>query len=539
METVSRRLEAAWAVLLAALSAAPYVAAWLYGPAGYRYLWVLPPFWADSFAYQAWSEQAAQGAWLFQLKYTALPHEPFLFHPLFLLLGRAAAWTGWPLGPLHLAAKTVGVVLFWVAFFRLARRLGLSGPGRAAAAILAGLSSGVGGLLLRLLGRDALGRHLPVDLWLVDSNTFWSLLWNPLFPFSLAATLFFLEALDRASAEGSRAWACVTGGVGAVLISLHPYAVLLVVTLSLGVAGLRRRWDVLPRLLGLAAIPVAYLLWLSLSHPLVAIHQAMGHMDTPSWPALVLGWAPVLFLAPGARRQPLLWSWVLVALLLAQLPVWFQRKALFGVHVALCLLAGASCEALSRRLSLGCYGALILAAAAVALSVPTWAQIAVGVTRLLGQVGRREYYLSESHAQALDFLRARGSPQEIVFASLPTSVLVPALTGKTALWGHWAMSADYGARARWVRQLLHPGGDGAVKARQLWKTVDYALLDGEFKLLRDEGGLEWIQRGGELLFSNEAAVIYGRARAPESSRRSEKSQAARRSRSSGSSDSRR
>src|SRR5512135_1909724 len=73
-------------------SAAP-AAGHVIGPYA-RLLWcalllltTLPPYPEDSLAYLAWERQAMSGAWLFGMKYTALPHAPFLFQPFFLVVG--------------------------------------------------------------------------------------------------------------------------------------------------------------------------------------------------------------------------------------------------------------------------------------------------------------------------------------------------------------------------------------------------------------------------------------------------------------------
>ena len=92
--------------------------------------------------------------------------------------------------------KAVGVALFLFVFFRYTDYLGLSGFQSIVASILVGISSGVGGLVM-LFGLAGGLPTKPADLWLVDSNTFWSLLWNPLFPYSLAMMLLVMYWLDR------------------------------------------------------------------------------------------------------------------------------------------------------------------------------------------------------------------------------------------------------------------------------------------------------------------------------------------------------
>ena len=101
-------------------------------------------------AYQAWSQQAAHGSLLFQIKYTALPHAAFLFHPFFLVAGWISALFGCDVGIVLWALKAVGVALFFVTFFKYADYLGLNGFQSTAASILVGISSGLGGLLVFL-----------------------------------------------------------------------------------------------------------------------------------------------------------------------------------------------------------------------------------------------------------------------------------------------------------------------------------------------------------------------------------------------------
>src|SRR5882672_71717 len=91
----------AWTAFVVAATSAPYLLNALSTPAGHRYTWIVPPYPEDSFAYLAWSRQAAHGSLLFKLKYTALPHAPFLFHPFFLLCGWISALCGCDLGVVH------------------------------------------------------------------------------------------------------------------------------------------------------------------------------------------------------------------------------------------------------------------------------------------------------------------------------------------------------------------------------------------------------------------------------------------------------
>src|SRR3990167_9418838 len=112
------RFKRSWTGFILALTVAPYLVYFLSTPAGYTYTWIIPPYPADAYAYRAWSKQSCDGNILFSLKYTDLPHRPFLFHPFFLICGRFSRLTGIDIGIVHLLAKSLGVLLFFHVFFK-------------------------------------------------------------------------------------------------------------------------------------------------------------------------------------------------------------------------------------------------------------------------------------------------------------------------------------------------------------------------------------------------------------------------------------
>jgi len=135
-----------WAAFIVAATSAPYLLNALSTPPGYHYTWIIPPYPEDSFGYAAWAQQAAHGAWLFKIKYTALPHSAFLFHPFFLICGWLAALFSCDVGIVFFVAKALGVILFFAIFYRYIDYLGLDTLASVLASVLVGVSSGLGGL---------------------------------------------------------------------------------------------------------------------------------------------------------------------------------------------------------------------------------------------------------------------------------------------------------------------------------------------------------------------------------------------------------
>lgn len=508
----------AWPLGWAVLTAAPYLAARLAAPEGWRYLWLLPPYAADSQAYLAWARQAYLGAFLFKLKFTSIHHAPFLVQPFFFLVGRVAALGGWELGVVQLVFKSFGVVLFWTAFRRLAKRLGFTGVALWSATILAGFGAGLGGTSILLLGAPTMRDHMPVDIWLIDSNVCWSLTWNALFPYSLALILFFVEALDRAVEGDGGPWAWLSGFSLAALLLVHPYVAPLLALLAGLAAAARRRPGALWKI-ALPAVPVAtYLIWMSVANPLVARHGEMGRMTTPSWTAILLGLAPASALTAWGmiqegkafmRRHALLLCWAGGALVLCRLPFWFQRKLLFGAQLPLSLLAGASVAAIAERDRGGRKTAAGLVAIALALSAPTWWYIASNTRLSLGMRENGRYYASRPLMEALEFLARQGSSDAVVLSTPDTSGLVAMVSGKAAVWGHWAQSVDSSETERWFGRLLAPGAP-APKAELLWDKADYVVADGGLKREIDSGRLRWLKASARRIYSNPEADVYAR-----------------------------
>lgn len=525
-----RGFRLAWMVFLVVLTTIPYLVNWRDTPQGQHYTWILPPYPEDSFAYQAWAQQAANGALLFRDKYTALPHAPFLFHPFFLVSGWIGALTGGEMGVVFLVLKTIGVVLFFAAFFRYLDFLGLSKMQSVSATVLAGISSGFGGLIM-MLGLGPPRWPMPlVDLLLPDVNTFWSLLWNPLFPFSLTLLVLVMFWLDRGTREGRAGdfwWAGLATGA---LALLHPYSQPLVLT-SAVVLAVARRGGRTAGFLGryfLAAGPfLVYLVLMTVFDPLVTRHDVQGQMKSPAIGSYIYGFGlPLLLTGAGLvlGRQSLLrrwWPvvlWFCLAVAFAYLPVWFQRKLVFGSHVPLCILAGISFGVILERFTDRTARKFILAVALViglplAASTSAWLLKNEWVEVATNADGA--YYVSDDLMGGLRFLKEHSRPGEVVCATLNTSRLIPAISGNTVLWGHWAMTVDNAERQAWFARLFGVAADpnDPKRAGEFWDTgIRYIFAEGGLKESIERNPQMWrsILEQADQVYTNESVVIYKR-----------------------------
>jgi hypothetical protein len=92
----------------------------------------------------------------------------------------------------------------------------------------------------------------PADLWMPEVSTFWSLLWNPLFPLSLTLMLLSIYWVDRGTAEARAPYLWLSGLAAGVMALVHPYSLPLLFTMAAIIAVVRRKASALGYLFGIS-----------------------------------------------------------------------------------------------------------------------------------------------------------------------------------------------------------------------------------------------------------------------------------------------
>jgi hypothetical protein len=516
-----------WMVFMVLATSAPYLLSFFSTPAGCHYTWIVPPYPEDSFGYMAWTQQAAQGHFLFQLKFTALPHSAFLFHPFFLIAGWLSRLFAGNVGFTLFILKEVGVVCFLLAFFKYTDYLGLNRFQSMIATVLVGVSSGLGGLLAYFGFADP-STNFSGDLWLVDMNTFWCLLWNPLFPYSLTLMLLALFWLDRGSRDGRKSDFWLGGAATGILALIHPYSQPLLFTFAILITALRRKTSALIYLSRyfFATIPfVVYVGLVAALHPLISRHDSTGEMSSPSLLTYALGFGlPLLLCVVGlvVGREQLMkrfWPvmlWFVLSVALAYFPFWFQRKLIFGAHIPLCIVAAISLDLLLNRFSNSRTRGWVTAVAAIfflPLLVSTSVYLLASENREVRNNADGYYYISNDVRDGLQFLKIQTKPSDVVFATVETSRLIPGLAGNTVVWGHWAQSVDLMERHDWITNLFNAHADWTdpARGREFWGTnIQYIFADGSLKQSLEQGRSRWqvILNEADVVFTNRSVAIY-------------------------------
>ncbi len=520
-----------WTALMVLATSLPYLVNFASTPAGYRYTWILPPYPEDSLSYMAWSQQAARGALLFKIKFTALPQSAFLFHPLFLICGWISRLCNLDIGIVHLVVKEVGVILFFVLFYRYADFLRLNYLQSVIASILVGVSSGLGGLIGLSLGNEVVNKLsiIPADLWMPEVNTYWSLLWNTLFPYSLCLMLLTIYYLDRGTRYGHKVDLWVGGLATGVLALIHPYSQPLLIAFAVVIVLARRTTDWFPYLVRyfVPVLPfLVYVILVSEFQPVVLQHSSQGNMSSPNVLAYLFGFGLPLLLWLGGfgvsrgRWMKQYWQvvlWFLMSVVFAYFPFWFQRKLIFGAHIPLCILAAVSFDRMLAKRPTGWSRGLCLAVATAALFpllVATPIYLLINETKeVRDNDDASAYYISNDTMSGLRFLKQRSKPDDIVYASLQTSRFIPAFSGNTVLWSHWAMSVDFDDRVVWFQNLFQRYQDFSDDKRSsdFWGTgIEYIFVDDSPRQSIREERWKWdtILKNADEVFRNGSVVIY-------------------------------
>jgi hypothetical protein len=364
-----------------------------------------------------------------------------------------------------------------------------------------------------------------VDVWLVDSNTFWSLLWNPLFPYSMALMLLAVRWADESLVENDRARAWAAGASLGALALLHPYPLAVLYPLLTILCIVKRRGDWLPfwlRIAG-ASLPVAAAIAaLSFLHPLVRAHNDLGTEGSLALFSYLSGFGlPLALAAAGlfvekdfARKYWPLWTWLGLSLTLTYCPIWFRIKYIFGAHLPICILAGAAVEPLLGTLP--CRRAWKAALAALVLSLMCATQVC-NFREGLEEVKANDdgmYRIGDGMMAGLRFLEARGDHSALVFAAPPTSAKIAAFSGNTVMWGHWAQGVDAREREEWIRNVFSNQSDLSVaqRRRRFWDAgIEYVFLDGNWLNGVRTGAAPEVLAGADKIFENSEVSIYERA----------------------------
>jgi len=350
------------------VSSIPYLLAYHFAPAGMEFGGFLVNL-DDSYSYVATVQQGLRDGWRYRILFTPEEHPGAYLNTFYLSLGKLSSMLGLSLmQTYHLARLACGLSLLIIAYVFLSLFLDNGGM-RLVAYLLISFSSGLGWLILRG-GSVTLRGIVPMDFWLMDAYTFFTIFTFPHLSAAVTLLLLFFFSVLRYF-ETFQLQALLLGSLTLLgVCMIHPFATLLIdsvlVTywafLFLARRRLPRRETVAMTIWVLTPIPlVTYYYQVFVSDPVFQSWSAHTVLPSPPIPNFLLGYGIVFLLALGGlpyvlrqrnERSLVLVAWVLAAMTLLYLPFTSQRRMIEGLHVPLCILAPSVFSVLLAR----CHG---------------------------------------------------------------------------------------------------------------------------------------------------------------------------------------
>jgi len=348
------------AMIIVGLTLIPPTAARLFGPddrvhvGTYWYHEDFPVYLA------AMQEGALTPSWLVHNHMTTEPHSPIMMFPLYVLIGKIAAFTGFPVLGVYAAVEWLARCILAVVLYLFIAALIANPPGRRFAFVLAVFSAGAGFWTTIISELFAPGRVETSDRFInlhVEATTFGTFLTAPHIPLGLAGILGGLLAYPgacRGSPVGLALLVACVLGVGLV----HPFS-LPILLAAFGVhAWLRTLVDRQISWPEIRAVAIAA----AIGAPIV-VYNYVTFTFAPVWSEafstqnvlpsplpweLVLDYGPALALAPFGilalrgrltAEHRIVLTWLAIMAVAIYAPVPYQRRFAFGAQPALAALA--------------------------------------------------------------------------------------------------------------------------------------------------------------------------------------------------------
>ncbi len=476
---------------------------------------------ADYAVHVSMMQAGRMGDWAYQMRFTTEPHRPAFLRMFYITLGHLSRWIGLAPEPTyHLARWGLGfAALFFI--YRLGLRF-FSDRGRARLAfLLVTLGSGLGWLQL-MLGAP-LKPISPIDFWLVDAYVFFSIALFPSFAFTLAlmatAMDLYLDYLES-PARKKIAWI----GVLALASQMTNPIAFATVDAAFASAALFKWWKDKKihraHILGLgilAAVQTPLLLYhftLLSRDPIWSRYTIQNQTLSPPPPFYFWGfallWPPALFgMYRGIQTRLPAWgalsTWVISGFLLAYLPVFIQRRFLFGITIPLGLLAAFGLFETLNFLSSKNRGFKIhantIALVYVLLASVSSIYLPLGLS-LYMQTRPESAFYPRDLEDAFIWLDANAAPNDFVLGSMKTGQLLGQRTRQKAYIGHEMETLYIEGKAALVKAYFQ----GLAPPDWLSQTPSRWVIYGPYE--RELSPLFRADRALTIAYQNKTVTIY-------------------------------
>ena len=486
------------ALAVLVVTSLPYLYAYWSAPPDKQFMGVIYNV-PDHTQYFSWFREFGESN-LSANKLTPEPNEPIFFNLLWWGMARIGGALGIGYAGMYQILRWVATILFLLLVYRILSWFFADRLRRTTAFLLIFFGAGFGWVLIVMKYTVTNGELIwPLDVYVAEPNTFFSILGSPHFV-AAALYMFVFDLVLRGHAKNQLRYAVYAGLFALFMGWQHAYDLLIVYGV-LGAYGLlvwiRDRklpmyllWSGL--IVGVISVwPALYSVWLTSLDPLweqvLAQFANAGVYSPPLYRLPVLLGLPFLLaLFTAIRQNPFrlhgvsnndlfVRGWFWISFVLIYLPVDYQIHMLNGWQVPIAILATqgifvyvvpalarwvAPDKTPTRRLAITTATAIMLFSALTNIYLFGWR---------FYDLSRHDYpyYLYQDEIAALRWLEANAGGDAVVLSALEVGQYVPAETGAHAFLAHWAQTVDYYGKEAAVARFF----DTATPADQRLRIV--------------------------------------------------------------------
>lgn len=474
-------------LLVIVLTAAPYLYGYFKAPADKVFIGGNFLSTSDIFVYYSYIEQAKAGNFIFQDLFTSENQNRVIFNIFWLAVGLAAkvfslsSFFILQIFRIIFIPILIFTLYFFISFITKDKKQRFWGL------LLLLFSSGLGDwLYIYFNGLDYGGGavNYPIDLWITEANIFLTMSYFAAhFMASLALMIWIFLLMYLALNHNKIKYSLSAGLLALILFNFHPFYIVSIFIILFSYLLVlffffnKKLWPLLKHLivLGLIASPsILYHFYIISFDPITALRASQNLTLTPGLFAVLAGFGLIIFFAvlgiilfwrkykeldiDQRSKYIFLITWLGVNFILIYFPISFQRRLLEGLEVPMVLLAVFGLVFLFQFLNLGevpglrniCKNKVLLLFLFVICFCST--NLSNYSNSYAYSIEEDLYYTDKAKLEALNWLKANGDRDKVVFTDTSNGIYIPAYAGFKTYFGHWAETVfveDKYERIKW------------------------------------------------------------------------------------------
>lgn len=487
-----------FAIVFSLLTLVPYLFMQAGAPSGSVFLYTMGNNY-DQASYQAWIKQAEEGKIFAGSNYTTEPQSGLFFNPFFYLCGNYVKLTGLNVLPAYQLIRMLLVVALVLMLYKFSE-IFLSGfKERFFFTVLTSFSGGFGFLIPNagLKHLQEVFNIVSLDLWVPESNIFITCLQKPLFLAALILMLLVFYFLLKGFVSLKKSSFFAAAGALFLLGLTHPYDLAtvygaLTVYLFWSKAD-RKRWYYFLGAAVLSSPALIYEYMLNIYDPFFREWGKTVTLSSTIY-SYLLGYGFVLLAALAymvkrwnkfSRPELFLLSWVFSHIIMAYMPVRFERRLLLGLSVPLCMLATIwffkyALPYLFKRMFIGKKHLVSAAIIAVAITVPSNIRYVADEYAFYKQYPNN-YCLKRGDYEAFLWMDKNLKRDSVIFSFYSSGVYMPGLTGCKVYAGHYDQTLDAVRKKKETGIFFEPATPDAFRIELLAGSNAEYLYYGTFE----------------------------------------------------------